>query len=244
MTQEIKEGTLNFEYGDDVIEVYFPDSGNAAWHISNILSGQDYPVLHCHFEPDCIIDIGANIGATTLFFSKVYPNADCFYYEPSPSNFFYLERNTSSLKRIRSFNLGLSDQSSTLKLYSGNCQCLQNSLYSSGEVTEEFELVEIRSASAELKEIISGKRCLLKIDTEGCEVPILQDLESYLENIDILYLEYHSEEDRRTIDNLLAPQLSLCYSRASMVHRGNIMFLGQRLLSELPGFEELAIRRQ
>ncbi|MEG3435568.1 FkbM family methyltransferase [Pannus brasiliensis CCIBt3594] len=243
MNQAIREGNLAIEHGSSVIDVCFPDYANAAWHISNILSGHDYPILSSHFKPDCIIDIGANIGASALFFTKVYPDIDCFCYEPSPSNFVYLQKNTSFLKRIKNFNIGLSNESYTAKLYIGNAQCLQNSLYPSVEVSGNFELAQIKSASAELKDILSGRRCLVKIDTEGCEVPILADLESYFPNIDILYLEYHSEEDRRAIDNLLSPRFVLCYSNARMVHRGNVMFLSERLLSEIPQLDQMAIRR-
>ncbi|WP_157951148.1 FkbM family methyltransferase [Cyanothece sp. BG0011] len=243
MTKTINESSLSFKHGNNVVPVSFPNSGNAQHHITNILSGQDYPVLHCHFQPDCIIDIGANIGATALFFTDVYPNADCYCYEPCPSTFTYLQKNTSFLDRIKIFNCGLSNESRELKLYIGNAQCLQNSLYSSVEVTENFEIATIKPASTELKEIMSGKRCVLKIDTEGCEVPILEEIKDYLDNVDIFYLEYHSEEDRRAIDNLVAPQFSLCWSKASMVHRGNLMYLSQRLLSELPQLDAMAIRR-
>lgn len=243
MMQTINEASISFQHTNNVVQVSFPDSGNASHHIYNILSGQDYPVLHCHFQPDCIIDIGANIGATALFFTDVYPNAECYCYEPSPSSFTYLERNTSFSERIKSFNCGLSNESSELKLYLGNSQCLQNSLYQSVEVNTNFEIATMKPASTELKEIMSGKRCLLKIDTEGCEVPILEEIKDYLDTVDILYLEYHSEEDRRIIDNLISSQFSLCWSKASTVHRGNVMYISQRLLSELPQLDAMAIRR-
>ncbi len=244
MVNEIREGVLPFGHGGGEINVSFPDSGNASKHIYNILSGQDYPILNCHFKPDCIIDIGANIGATALFFTKVYPGVDCFCYEPSPSTFTYLEKNTNQVPEIKVFNYGLSNELRTVKLYTGTSQCLQNSLHPSIEVTNEFEFAQIQPASAELEEILNGKRALVKIDTEGCEVPILEDLENLLKHIDILYLEYHSEEDRRTIDRVLSDHFSLCHSMASIVHRGNMMFLSQRLLSEFPQWETLAIRRQ
>lgn len=244
MTQVIKESTLQFEHHNNVVKVCFSDSGNISTHICNILSGKEYPTLQCHFKPDLIVDIGANIGATALFLTGIYPDVDCFCYEPSLTNFTYLQRNTSFLNRIKIFNFGLSDESNTVKLYLGNSQCLQHSLYPSVEVSQSFELVEIRLASVELRDVLSGKRCLMKIDTEGCEVPILQNLGSYLENVDVLYVEYHSEQDRRKIDHLLSRQFSLCYSSASIIHRGTLMFLSQRLLSELPHLESIAIRKQ
>ena len=44
---------------------------------------------------------------------------------------------------------------------------------------------------------------ILKIDTEGCEVPILFSIKKYLTEIKILYIEYHSSIDRDEIRRLL-----------------------------------------
>jgi len=214
-------------------DVCFPDTGNAGWHIKNILSGKDYPPLGSSYTPTCIVDVGANVGATALFFAATYPTADIFCYEPSPSNLEFLKQNTDGLEKIHIFEYGLNDHDSKLKLYLGRSQCLQHSIHPSIEVTERHEAIEVRKASVALAEILSG-RCILKIDTEGCEVPVLRDLESLFEAVDIIYLEYHSEKDRRTIDQLLSTHFVLWHSQASLVHRGNLAFLSTRILEEYP----------
>lgn len=237
------EGIFQVTHQDSSCEICFPDSGNAGLHIFNIISGKSYPILPCGFEPDRIIDIGANIGATAFFFTRAYSEADCYCYEPSPSTFTFLKKNTSSFPQIHIYNYGLSDISSTARLYVGASQCLQNSLYSNVEVQDAFEDVQIRQSSAELNDLLAGKRCVLKIDTEGCEVPILQDLGDLLSTIEILYLEYHSESDRRAIDGILASQFDLWWSKAESLHRGNLAYVSHRLLAEWPHLNELEIRR-
>ena len=228
------DGTLKLQFTDRVLNFTYPDSGNAGFHISNIFQGKDYPILKVDgYQPNMIIDVGANVGAATFFFMGSYPKAEYYCYEPSPSNFKYLQKNVEGCASIHTFNFGLSDESNHVRLYQGNSQCLQNSVIQSVEVTEEFEDIELRSANSELGKIIRDK-CILKIDTEGCELPILKAIEDNLENVDIIYLEYHSESDRIALEQLLNPRFSLWYASASMVHRGNLGYLSKMLIEDFP----------
>ena len=45
--------------------------------------------------------------------------------------------------------------------------------------------IHMKGPVSDIKEI-----SILKIDTEGCEVDILSSIENYLQNIDVIYLEY------------------------------------------------------
>ena len=50
-------------------DFYFPNEGNAAAHIQNILAGNVYkPIQLKDFSPTRIIDIGANVGASAIYF--------------------------------------------------------------------------------------------------------------------------------------------------------------------------------
>jgi FkbM family methyltransferase len=229
-----KTSTLPFTCAGTDIEVTFPDSGNAAKHIGNILQGSDYPLLtSVEFKPDVVIDVGANIGATALFFKDSYPDAKVFCYEPSPSNFAFLRKNTARVSGTEVSNYGLGKADSQTDLFLGNFQCLQHSLHQSIETTGDTETVRIVNAANELGPKLNG-RVLLKIDTEGCEVEILESLAQELGKIDMIYLEYHSEKDRRTIDALLASTHGLWFSQTAALHRGNLAYVSNRLVQEFP----------
>ena len=43
----------------------------------------------------------------------------------------------------------------------------------------------------------------MKIDTEGCEVPIIKTLSNYYETLSVIYLEYHSVSDKKALLRLL-----------------------------------------
>ena len=229
------------EISGKTIKFFYPDVGETGWLVSNILSGNSYPFLEIDYTPEVIIDIGANIGATALFFAKCYPNVPCFCFEPSKKSFDILRINTNVISQIKSFCYGLSDHPRLTKLYLGQSQCLQNSLYNSNEVTDNFEEVEIRSAAKELGKIMT-KSCILKIDTEGSELPIICSIIHLIDKVDILCLEYHSETDRRKIDLLLSPNYSLWFSQSSSVHRGNLGYISYRMLMEFPHLDRREIK--
>jgi hypothetical protein len=53
------------------------------------------------------------------------------------------------------------------------------------------------------------------------EVPILRALDDRLATVEVIYLEYHSERDRRELDALLSNRFSLFASHADFPDRGS-----------------------
>jgi FkbM family methyltransferase len=66
-----------------------------------------------------IFDIGANYGWYSLIFSKIFPNARVFAFEPIPSTFNYFLTNISlnHCQNVKAFNHGLSNESGTINFY-------------------------------------------------------------------------------------------------------------------------------
>jgi len=67
---------------------------------------------------------------------------------------------------------------------------------------------------------------ILKIDTEGCEVPILRSALELVRGGRALF-EYHSEGDRRVIDALLADTHILFSGAISGPHRGELCYVAR-----------------
>ena len=81
----------------------------------------------------------------------------------------------------------------------------------------------------------------LKLDTEGAELAILQRAEDYLDRTDVVYLEYHSDDDRAAIDALLRRRGFLLYSaNASTPHRGDMAYVKKRLVDSLTPYADYA----
>ena len=221
--------------------IRFPDEGNLEAIVLKVLSGQEYPTLRLPgWQPTTIIDVGANVGATALFFSLAYPEARIRCWEPSPSTATYLKSNTAWLPNVEVETTGLFDADAELRLYRGTVQCAQASVSVSVETrADDYETIRLEPARAAIG-AIEGP-AILKIDTEGCEVPVLRDLGDNLDAFDVVYLEYHSDRDRRALDALLGERFSLWKASTHAVHRGTAAYLHQRVMDVWPQLGALEI---
>ena len=207
----------------------FPDEGNAATHIHDILTGNVYkPVQLKDFTPTRIIDIGANVGASAIYFHSQYPNAQVTCFEPSTKNFGYLTQNLQDINHITLNPFGLSDTTKNTTLFQGKTQCLQYSIFKNTEVSESGEQIQLKAAFDEVKEIIENQT-VIKIDTEGCEFPILNSIKTLFNQLQVIYLEFHSEKDRIGIDNLLNQTHGLWNASVKHPHRGDVCYLHRSL---------------
>lgn len=130
-----------------------------------------------------ILDIGANIGCTTLLFSAMASSVHAF--EPSTSTFGYLRRNVAASGRtnVQLHNLGLGDapMHSTLTFAASNRSggfVSQQTQASSGHVVESIE-VAVLDTLAESQGIADVD--LVKIDVEGFEAHVLRGATRLLE---------------------------------------------------------------
>jgi FkbM family methyltransferase len=243
MIEMSKEATEMVTVGGREVPFAFPDSGNARMHFQNILAGKDYAPLHSlwSFSPTAIIDIGANVGAATFCFRTRYPAVPIYCFEPAAANLTYLHRNARWLEDVTVVPFGLYGDDRVASLYHGNQQCLQHSIFQSPEVnSQESETINLRDAFKLLQDKLVG-RCILKIDTEGCELSILRRVKPLLQNVDIIYLEYHHEQQRRMLDTELS-SYSILASSAKFLHRGNLMYGSERLVNEHPQLDRWGIR--
>lgn len=237
--------TLDIKILDRNILFRYPGSQFLRNLILGIFQGKDYPVFPFpNYSPHIIVDVGANVGATALYFHAAFPEAQIYCYEPSRLNFRYLKKNTESFNNIHAFPYGLYDRYSDLPIYFGKDQCAQDSIFQNNETTKNHDIAKLVKVSEEISERGIHYISILKIDTEGCEVLILKDLFLGSENtlpIDMIYIEYHSEEDRLEIDRLTSNRFLLLFSKANQLHRGTKLYVSRALASKYPGSESLKI---
>lgn len=222
--------------------VTYPASDFMRAIVRAVLEGREYPVLQLPDGlPTVIVDIGANIGATAVYFRAAYPAARIVCYEPSPENFVWLSANIRNLGGVEAYPYGLLDRDTDCPLYSGESQCAQHSIIPNSGTTSRYEQVQLRHGASEMKARGISEVSLLKIDTEGCELPILRDLLPTLRRIDAIAVEYHSEEDRRAIDDLLAERFMLLHAAAEGLHQGRLTYLSRDVVRSHPELESMRI---
>jgi FkbM family methyltransferase len=228
-------GTLSVVLDGEAREFIYPEGADSEAYVRRVLAGTEYPLFtDAGWRPTSIVDIGANVGASALQFLATYPNAEVHCFEPGPEARACLSANLAGIGRAHAHPFGLSSAAERRLLYRGHHRHSQNSLYPGGEASHEGVEVEIRRAREVFLELDLAGCDILKIDTEGCEVPILTDLDSLIGETSVVCLEYHAEDDRLFIDRFLSPFFHLWSASCLGVHRGTNVYLSRALVERFP----------
>jgi len=156
-------------------------------------------------EVATVLDIGANVGATALYFAQVFPNARIFAFEPAPDNFAVLERNIANSSRIRAFNFGLGAEDASLELFHSDNPINFGgySLHPTGSDTSRKTRIQVRSVASVLAELAVTKVDVVKVDTEGAEWDIITAFpEGILRTAKYITGELHGNKDFALLDYL------------------------------------------
>lgn len=184
------------------------------WMCETVLRGDTYPAIPFVDPVRVVLDVGANCGAATAFFASLYPDAVIHSFEPGAAQLRLLEHNANDFDNVRVHRFGLHDRDERIPLYSGSDDTATASIIQSNSTSSVSEEVLVRSARGWLAEESIDRVDILKLDTEGCEIPILEDLgRAVLDTTKIIYVEYHSEEDRKRLDALLGDSHVLVFGR-------------------------------
>jgi len=230
---DVAVATLEGPKGQMPFQLFKTESSFKIAH--DIFAGTTYPQVPFVGDVKTILDIGANVGAAAVYLALNYPHALVYALEPGAKPFALLKQNAQPFDSVSVFPFGLYASDKTLPLFRGRTDCVESSVCPNGRTEGGAEEIRLRSAPQFLAEQGIERIDILKIDTEGCEVPILRSLAKYLPTVKVLYLEYHSERDRRLLDELLAETHVLWKGHVDLVHRGEFCYLRRDLL---PGESE------
>lgn len=159
-----------------------------------------------------ILDVGANKGQSIDFFLSIFKNAMIYAFEPNPKLYKNLVLKYQNNQNIKIYNLGISDFNGRLELnetitdetstfeklnYESKYLAMKaNILGVSKEniIINKYQVEVIQIAEFIKKESIEQVD-ILKLDTEGHELPCLRGL--FTQNpikIDIIQLESHNDD--------------------------------------------------
>lgn len=152
------------------------------------------------FEPKTILDIGANIGITSILFANKFPNSNIHAFEPLKDNFKIMSDNVASYSNINIHPFGLGDQNEKLTMYKSDDpdNFAAWSLYPDLKNIDASQstIIDIKEANSEINSI--GIDCfdLIKIDTEGAEYPIIKSMDvNFLKRTQLFVGELHGNHD-------------------------------------------------
>jgi FkbM family methyltransferase len=143
-----------------------------------------------NFEPKTILDLGANIGLSALYFAKRFPQAQIIGVEPDKENFELAIRNTEVYSNVQLFNKGVWNKEAYIDIVDANSR------------KDAFMVVETSTPNASSIEAVSIGHLMqqaqwdtidvLKIDIEGSEKELFaENVEPWLPYAKLIFVEVH-----------------------------------------------------
>ncbi len=171
-------------------EFIVPDAGSFLSTYEELFVHRIYEFQPSHEGELCIVDFGANIGLSVLFFALNYPNVRIDAYEADPSIYRYLQMNLQSCRmdsQVRLFNEAVWTENGTLDFYSEGADA--------GRIVSSPTLenrVKVKCMDANAALACYERIDFLKIDIEGAEGKVVPHLCGQLHKVQNIFVEYHS----------------------------------------------------
>lgn len=140
-------------------------------------------------QPSIIVDAGANVGMSAVYFSLHYPAATIVAIEPEPTNFEVLTRNAELFPRIIPINAALWSHEGAARVYdSGGGHWGMR--VADANISSDSN-IRSTTLGALLDELRIDQVDLLKIDVEGAEYEIFTDPSAWISRVGVICVELH-----------------------------------------------------
>lgn len=136
-------------------------------------------------ECSTIVDLGANIGLSSRYFSAHYPNARIVAVEPNPNTFELLKVNMEGRPNTKLLHAAVWD---SVRILSGTSA---PDHFSAFTVKEDLNGTMQGIPMATILNICGQQIDLLKIDIEGVETTVFEGNVDWLKRVRCLAIEFH-----------------------------------------------------
>ena len=183
----------------DLIDEYF--------HKKRILSF----LIKINLKVNTLVDVGSHKGTYTDLIIKNFDIKQVFMFEPQKDIYKIIKKKYKKNKTIKIFNHAVSNKNAMQKLYI-NRHDLTSSLVKLDQTNKYLEHKSKLFGVKNVKNMIKGtysvktiklkniirkegveKICLLKIDTEGHELEVLHGLDTLINKVKCIMIEFHSD---------------------------------------------------
>jgi FkbM family methyltransferase len=183
--------------------------------------GDEYDLPFADFSPRHILDLGANVGYASVYFSNRWPEAAILAVEPAAENVVLLKRNTGAYPRIDVLHAAVWSRPADV------------AIANPGADANAFRMTEAADGGPRVRaftiaQLIAQLGCerldLLKMDVEGAEAEILRGSADWLDRVNVMMIELH---DR------LVPGCGEALSAALHGRKFRLEIVGQNLAIDL-----------
>lgn len=142
-------------------------------------------------ESPAILDLGANIGLSVLYFKRRFPKARITAFEADPGIFSYLQKNLAAngFGDVELHNKAAWNKNERLRFDAEGAD--------GGSVTSEGTGNTIEVEAIDLDDFLRGRHYdFIKMDIEGAEEQVLPVCKDHLSGVRYIFVEYHSRRNR------------------------------------------------
>lgn len=167
------------------MEIEFVDSASFVFMFKEIFQRRLYAFRSGRTNP-FIIDCGANIGLSVLFYKSVFPDAEILAFEPDETVHRMLLKNIERQghKGVTVIRKGVWSDDTVLQFRSDGAD--------GGRIDTTAKAGPIRIETTRLSAYMDREVDFLKIDIEGAELEVLKEIRDQLFHVNNLFIEYHS----------------------------------------------------
>ena len=141
-----------------------------------------------------IIDCGANIGMSVIYFKRLYPNSKVIAFEPDPTLFGMLSTNISNFSfdsvELNQAAVWINEDGIDFRTEGGHSGRISDNKDDRGIVTVPSVRLKNLLVSIDFVD-------MLKMDIEGAEADVLFDCGVLLDKCEHVFIEYHSRNDKK-----------------------------------------------
>ena len=136
-----------------------------------------------------ILDCGANYGLSIIYFKKLFPKCELVAFEPDNNLYKIMQQNVANYidQNVKLVNAAVWKEDTTLEFSAEGS--LGGTVTQLG--TEQANRIVVNALA--LKPFLTERKIdFCKIDIEGSEYEVLNSCKDNLQNVDKLFIEYHS----------------------------------------------------
>jgi FkbM family methyltransferase len=143
-------------------------------------------------SPQLIVDAGANIGLTSIFFANRYPEASIIAVEPDSSNYEILRKNIAPYSNIVAVRAALWDENKEVNLVDpGAGQTAYQTQDRPTAPNLPLQVVPGITVDKLMSDFNIRFIDLLKIDIEGSEKEVFERSSSWISSVGVIAIEIH-----------------------------------------------------
>jgi len=180
--------------------MHFPDGYWFIHSLNELFAEEVY-----RFEPSApdplIVDCGANIGLSIIYFKRLSPAARIIAFEPDEEIFGTLKKNLAPFRfsGIELHQKAVWNATTQLRFFS---EGTLGGRVVDGKKSSDQKIIKVEATR--LRDLLNQAVEFLKLDIEGAEYEVLKDCADVLGNVKNLFIEYHSnaKQDQK-LDEIL-----------------------------------------